>query len=254
MKKTLAFLLFLGMVFGFQDSDLDGVDDSVDRCPNTPFFAIVDRYGCPIKELIPERKIKFYLRLGFSHSKDKNFEANNTNISLAFSLKQWYASLTSRYYTYINGIGSGLGRTSVYVSYRKSFKKIFLYPGIRVILPTASDNISSDYTDIVPSLYADYFFGNSDIFFYIERNFKGNPSLKDTWSFSAGYGYSFENLYSSFSLDFVESSLKNTYGTYANIFLIYDITEHLYLTLNFSKGMGGNAVDRSISIKVGIKF
>jgi len=45
-----------------QDRDLDGVIDKYDRCPNTPFFAIVNKNGCMIKRLKvskdQERKIK----------------------------------------------------------------------------------------------------------------------------------------------------------------------------------------------------
>ncbi len=33
----------------WHDKDLDGVLDRYDRCPNTPFFAIVDKRGCTIK-------------------------------------------------------------------------------------------------------------------------------------------------------------------------------------------------------------
>ncbi|WP_146191061.1 hypothetical protein [Sphingobacterium athyrii] len=30
------------------DQDQDGVEDAVDRCPNTPIGVPVDQYGCPI--------------------------------------------------------------------------------------------------------------------------------------------------------------------------------------------------------------
>ena len=35
----------------YRDSDLDGVVDRNDRCPHTPFFALVNRKGCMIKKL-----------------------------------------------------------------------------------------------------------------------------------------------------------------------------------------------------------
>ena len=35
----------------YQDRDLDGVIDRYDRCPHTPFFAIVNKNGCMIKRL-----------------------------------------------------------------------------------------------------------------------------------------------------------------------------------------------------------
>jgi hypothetical protein len=35
----------------FQDRDMDGVIDRYDRCPHTPFFALVNKNGCAIKKL-----------------------------------------------------------------------------------------------------------------------------------------------------------------------------------------------------------
>ena len=35
----------------YQDRDLDGVIDKYDRCPHTPFFAIVNKKGCMIKKI-----------------------------------------------------------------------------------------------------------------------------------------------------------------------------------------------------------
>ncbi len=40
------------------DKDMDGVIDSVDRCPNTPFFDIVDRAGCSVKHIAISKKFK----------------------------------------------------------------------------------------------------------------------------------------------------------------------------------------------------
>ena len=42
----LLLLLFSTGAFSFQDSDIDGVSDQLDRCPNTPFDVLVDEHGC----------------------------------------------------------------------------------------------------------------------------------------------------------------------------------------------------------------
>ncbi|MBF0152173.1 MAG: OmpA family protein [Magnetococcales bacterium] len=41
-----------------QDSDGDGVPDSIDECPDTPKGTKVDAKGCPIKEPMPEPVVK----------------------------------------------------------------------------------------------------------------------------------------------------------------------------------------------------
>lgn len=57
MVRVLYMMLFSVLfLYGYVDSDLDGVDDSVDKCPNTPFSDLVDESGCTIKSLIEEKK------------------------------------------------------------------------------------------------------------------------------------------------------------------------------------------------------
>jgi len=35
----------------YEDRDFDGVIDRDDRCPNTPFFAIVNKKGCMVERI-----------------------------------------------------------------------------------------------------------------------------------------------------------------------------------------------------------
>jgi len=52
MKQILllgaAALICFGAV---KDSDLDGVPDNLDKCPNTPFLETVNKYGCSTTQL-----------------------------------------------------------------------------------------------------------------------------------------------------------------------------------------------------------
>lgn len=178
-----------------------------------PFFVIVDQYGCPVKEIpIKRKRVKFYLKTGFSHSKDKDDESNSISYSLAVSFRKFYVSYTMHYYTYIRNVGKGLGNSSLYMSYRKFIKNLGIYTGLRITIPTASEDISSRYVNFTPSLLFNYFKGKSDSFFYIYRTFRGNPSRRDTWLFSFGYGYSFSPVYANFSVDFIESSIRSIYN------------------------------------------
>ena len=44
--KKLAFLGLSALVAFAKDTDLDGVPDNIDICPNTPFLKIVNKQGC----------------------------------------------------------------------------------------------------------------------------------------------------------------------------------------------------------------
>ena len=63
MKRVLILLSLLSLSFlaarghhqhkkvSLQDRDMDGVVDRYDRCPHTPFFALVNKNGCTIKKI-----------------------------------------------------------------------------------------------------------------------------------------------------------------------------------------------------------
>ena len=74
MKRSLLLLAFLGSSLlwagssphrsATSDRDLDGVPDRYDRCPNTPFFALVNKNGCTVKKLkLSEKREKELIRM-----------------------------------------------------------------------------------------------------------------------------------------------------------------------------------------------
>ena len=51
MKKYIVLILIFITFIYAKDSDLDGVPDELDKCPNTPFLTLVDKNGCAIKKI-----------------------------------------------------------------------------------------------------------------------------------------------------------------------------------------------------------
>jgi outer membrane protein OmpA-like peptidoglycan-associated protein/opacity protein-like surface antigen len=45
LEPSVGFTYFFG---GARDTDQDGIKDKFDQCPDTPFGALVDQYGCPL--------------------------------------------------------------------------------------------------------------------------------------------------------------------------------------------------------------
>jgi len=260
MRRAVLFLVLLGSAWGFQDSDLDGVPDEVDKCPNTPFFAIVDRWGCPVEkeyrdifERGPRKKVRYYLKVGFSHSKDDDYESNLWTTSVAVSRKPYYFSITARYYAYLPyPPTSGFGDASLYASYRKTFSRVLSVFGFRLKVPTGRKGISTRRVSYTPTLFLDYFSTSGwDAFLYASYTFRAG---KDTAFFSPGAGYEFtEKLYASLSFDLSESK-KGYYNHYLTLFLIYNFTRRVYLTSTLSKGLSPYATDRSLSLKLGFRF
>lgn len=50
------------------DADRDGVVDSLDQCPNTPYNVVVDANGCPVQELVDDQ-LRMELRVFFDNDK-----------------------------------------------------------------------------------------------------------------------------------------------------------------------------------------
>lgn len=50
------------------DEDKDGVVDSLDQCPNTPYNVVVDANGCPVTEIL-EDQLRMELRVFFDNDK-----------------------------------------------------------------------------------------------------------------------------------------------------------------------------------------
>lgn len=252
MKRAflLAVLVLQGVVFAFKDSDLDGVEDSVDRCPNTPILELVDSTGCPL------RKGRFYLKIGGGFLKEGSRETLYSTASVAYSYKSVYLSLTGRYYIYDSRRDPDLGDTTLFAGYSKFLgERLHLFPGLRISLPTGSKSYSSDGVDLTPSVVVDLFFDRFDLFLYSGYTFRGNSNFKDTFSLSLGGGYNLtEDLYTSLSYDVYESPVRSGTNRYISLFTLYDISYYYYLTLTYSRGINKEATDHTVTIRLGIRF
>ncbi len=249
-------LLGLHTGFAFQDSDLDGVEDSVDKCPNTPILELVDRYGCPLESKLGPRG-KFYLRVGGSYTKDREEERAFSLISVAFSYGKLYTSFSTRYYLSSKLYPSGMGDSRLFVGYSGFIRdRMYTLAGIRFKIPTGSKYYSNGKVDFTPSVLVDYIMNRYDLFTSLSYTFRGDNELKNTFSISLGGGYEFtEKLYGSLSLDLSQSALNNSrYNTYLSMFALYDITRNLYTSVTYSAGLNRRATDHSLSVRLGIRF
>jgi len=245
----VSLLLGTGLSFAFKDSDLDGVEDSVDRCPNTPLLELVDRFGCPL------RKEKLYLRLGGGFLRDGREERVYGLTSLAYSLEGFYLSFTLRYYTYSRLHGRGMGDSTLFLGYSRYVGRVYLLPGVRVKIPTGDREFSTGEFDYTPSLVLDYLLDGFDVFLYGSYTFRGEKRLRDTLTLSGGVGAELTgNLYVSASYDVSQSAVRSGSNRYLSLFMLYDITESLYTTVTYSRGLNREAIDHSGSLRLGIRF
>ncbi len=252
-KKLNSLLLFISLLFtsisgyAFNDSDLDGVEDSFDRCPDTPFDVLVNQYGCPIEK---KKSYTIYLRTGPGYTDSNGYYNYLWNFSVGFLYRKIYLSLSTNYYIYDSILDKdALGDTYFYGSYTFNLKKLYIYPGITVKIPTATDNLGDGKFDYTPSLYLDYIFNSLDLFVYYGFIFRGNNQFDDTYTTSIGLGYQLDKFYLSGSYDFNGDSSK-----YVSIFSSFDLTKKYYLLFNYSYGLNQQSIKHFVSLKVGVRL
>ena len=77
----------------YSDYDVDGVDDRIDQCLNTPFDVLVDEQGCDIEK---QRDGLWSFALGTLYTEDKEgASASNVLFALEYQYKAWSVSLSS---------------------------------------------------------------------------------------------------------------------------------------------------------------
>ena len=242
-------LLITGLSFAFKDSDLDGVEDSVDRCPNTPILELVDKFGCPL------RREKLYLRFGGGFLKDGGEERTYGLASFAYSLEGFYLSFTLRYYTYSRLHGKGMGDSTLFLGYSGYVGRLYLLPGLRVKIPTGDREFSTGEFNYTPSLVLDYLLDGFDVFLFGSYTFRGEERLRNTLTLSGGAGAELtRDLYVSVSYDVSQSAVRSGSNRYLSLFMLYDLTQSLYATLTYSRGLNREAIDHSGTLRLGIRF
>ncbi len=223
-----------------EDLDLDGVPDSIDKCPDTPFTNTVDADGCTVSVLLlPDEKAtdttiaELYYR--YTHDEESPNETGNIyTLQLSYYRNDWRFSLKSGMYRF-DGKSGSLDTT---LKIRKRFRPIRglrLYPGLSLKLPTY--DFEGNKMDIKASISASYslrhdttlFGGYSYTLVGDETNTR---PLHNTHAgyFGAGYFFS-DNVYADISFDASQSKYRDT-STHRSITtsLFYQFSPRLYLT------------------------
>ncbi|WP_457744912.1 DUF3187 domain-containing protein [Sulfurimonas sp.] len=279
MNKLLLLLLssFLATsLFAYSDSDMDGVSDALDKCPNTPLTDLVNISGCPIKSLSVSKKSMSHadIIVGANYS-GSNFSSLNPSDTYGASLQVDYyygnfslQASTSVYQTNSSGYNeNGLNDSFVGAAYNiKPTKSFTLRLGAGAILPTYNSSLNNNKTDYTASLSLNYLllqkvniFGgysytminDTDV---VDAN--NNYRYQDTNAYSAGVGYYFTskfymsgayNLSNSIYVNVADIKTASTYG-------YYSINKNLFLTFSYAYGLSDTASQNAFSIKIGRYF
>lgn len=261
---------FVSPVFAetISDKDFDGVPDTLDLCPNTPFLREVDHTGCVTSILsLPDETEKeslvMTLGYGFNTNEDlKNREVqHNSRVKISYYLHSWAYALQTGYYTH--KLDRGTLDTTLRVKKRiKLNPKLVLNVGAGLRLPSYEfkgnkiDEIF--YTSLLyyPTSTLSFFtgyaythIGDDEISTILpetpsgETNSDGTPKevvtekIQNTHKFYLGVGYFFTN---NFYMNFTYSDEKNKFASEHRIksvssSIYYKIDEKWFSTLYYKQ-------------------
>ncbi|HZF70683.1 DUF3187 family protein [Sulfuricurvum sp.] len=267
MKRSyLVLLLISTSLLGYTDSDMDGVEDPYDKCPQTLFSDLVDLDGCAIQST--QNTIHYDLILAEEYSKInyaslQNSDTWTTSFEADIYLKNWILQGLTSYYSSnsTDTTANGWNDTLINVFYRVTpTEKLTLYPGIGVVIPTYKSgygNEAVDYSVLLNLQYAidstKYLFGGYSYTWVNDTNVI-QATYQNTQMFQAGLGYQLTP----------KSTISLSYNQYDTIYqdlepvrsvragYMQNISTHWSIGGDYGYGLSDSASDHSFII--GLKY
>jgi len=245
--KWLLVLLVSISLFSYEDNDLDGVDDSIDECLDTPFMDIVDRSGCSVKSLISPHHFDIIVGLSLATSEinaTTNFSTTTTSFQADYFYKNYSATLSSSYND--SKTSSEMGNTKVAFGYELlPFENIVIDVAAGAILPTSpSDTNTTDNIDYTFSLSFSYAIADTTLFanyaFVAVEDVSDYFEYQNSSSFSLGLGNKItKDSYLSLSYSTTQSRYKGE-DNYEDVTLYgkYLLTESWFMMGSYFYGVG----------------
>ena len=249
------------LLIAYQDSDIDGVDNSVDLCPDTPFDKLVDEHGCPEDEAYGG---EWTLQVGHDFTIDEeNNYLQNYNFFGNYSYKEWNFSLSnSQQTTYDSNNNPTINTGDLYLSlgYQLNHERFQTNFSLGTKIATANENIGTGEQDYFSSLNISYLLNEKQmIFSQIGYTLTGNTPLihyNNSLAGSLGTGYSLtSHWYSSLSYDYAQSIYDNS-SDYQSLSWLnsYRFLDDYFVSLNYTYGLDSISYPHTFSLKLGVTF
>jgi hypothetical protein len=276
MKKILYISLLASMLFAYEDSDFDGVEDKFDRCPNTPITELVDINGCTTRSLVSLHHYDIILGASYSGSDYQTLNKTDT-FSSTFQVDYYYkdfsiSASTSYYSTKGDGYSAdGLNDSYINASYQfKLLESLTLRVGAGVILPTYETDLNNNNLDYLTSFNLSYIHDNMTLFAAYSYTIINDDDVITTdtngstatityqnsaaLSMGAGY-YMSDSLYLSGAYnisDSIYTSIEDIKT--ASVYGYYGFDAHWFSTFSYAYGISDSASKNYIAIRIGYFF
>ncbi len=279
MKKSLLFIASALMtinLYAYSDSDMDGVDDTIDSCPNSLLTDLVDISGCTKKSLVSPHSYDIIIGVNYSNSDYRSLNATDTlasSLQVDYYYKQFSLQASTSFFK-TEGSGysdSGLYDSFLGASYRLNpINNLSISLSAGALLPTYDTELKNNNTDYTASVNLSYTLDNFNIFggysytlindydmlVTLENGISYSVIYQNTNAFSGGLGYYLSsNVYMSASYSMSDSIYVGVDDIEtATVYGYYSINKDMFTTLSYSYGLSDAASDDYISLRLGFLF
>ncbi|WP_304545722.1 DUF3187 domain-containing protein [Sulfurimonas microaerophilic] len=273
MKKifSLSLLLFLTSGLYALDSDMDGVSDAKDKCPNTPFTDLVDINGCSKSSVIPDYHYDVIVGLSYTNSDYTTINKTDT-LATTFQADYYYKNFsfqasTSLFTTQADGYSeSGLNDSFIGAAYQiVPTSPLTIRFSAGVILPTYDTSLNNNNTDYMAGINFSYkidkynLFGGYTYTMINDDDYSDatlNVTYQDTNGYSAGVGYNVTSkLYLSGAYNISDSIYVGAEDIKtASLYGYYSIDKNWFSTFSYAYGISDSASQSYLAVKLGYFF
>lgn len=269
MQRILLILLVSILQVFALDRDLDGVDDTLDRCKYTPFGDLVDKFGCTNKTLFTDTAYDIIIGANYSDTNYNTLEKADTltttlqadiyrgNISAQISTSYFRSDET-------NSSDSGFNDTQLGLYMKTNLSSsLTLQPGFGVILPTYNSGYNNEAIDLFGSINAQYdlnehthVFGGLTYTLVNDKNVPDRVQYQNTTAFTAGIGYTVPNN------GFINVAYAQSQSIYTGVEAFKTLSlngmvpldAHWFVLGNYRYGLSDSTSDNEIALRLGYYF
>jgi len=255
------FLVITCVLSAYHDSDIDGVEDSIDQCSYTPFDEVVDEFGCSKNSHVGLWTFKIGTEIGFDTIDNKS---RNYNFSIDYIVNHWSIGISnSSYIGYYenNKTTREMGDIYTYVGYEVANEIFSTIVTLGTKIAIANESVSTGENDYYVNVQLESRFSESymKLFSTSVYTFTGdtnNIAYKDIFSYNIGVGYSINTAYyTSLSYENSQSIYKNTENYQALVWTNrYMYNDTYFVELDYTRGIDAFSYDHLFSFKVGATF
>ncbi len=266
IKPIISLFFFSTYLFAFNDSDLDGVSDNIDRCPNTGSLDLVDRLGCSkkqtpvvLKKTKPQKATSENIKGGlFEIGLNSNFTSiDNTyeqyNITLGYSFNKYTIWIYDSNYKNDEKVYSDLTLSFGYNKYFNNLTLSYNF-GTTFYINNSKDN------NYFFQLSGNYNINNQNyLFFYTTYTINSKETEyhnKNYISLNLGYGkYISNKLLLNLSINY-ESKVADEFSNslWIDIGSSYNISDNYYFSSKYSRYLKGDEEKNALYLGIGVKF